>query len=95
MKKLTTTLLGASLLFTGIASASMTTYQKGNDELSTELCMAIANGDTKDVRSILQSRRLNKAKITDKLHCNDLPASEFSEKYGKNTTKMQDYLKNS
>ncbi len=95
MKKLTTVLLGASLLISGIASASVTTFEKANNDLSTELCMAIAKGKTKDLRSIMHDRRLNKSRVTKKLYCNELPAVEFSETFGKNKTKMKRFLENS
>lgn len=95
MKKLTSVIITTSLLFSGLAAASVSTYEKGNSSVSTEICMAIAEGKASTLKDIMKSYNLTSSKLNEKLHCNGMPVDQFSDAIGKSNKKIARILKNS
>ena len=95
MKKFASVIITASVLFTGMASASVTTYEKADSSLATELCVAVAEGKASTIKGIMKSYKMTPSKITDKLHCNGMPVAEFAKANGKNGKRVARVLKTS
>lgn len=92
MIKLTSVLLTTSVLMSGMANASITTFEKNDNSISTEICVAAVEGNVNQIRKFIKSPGLNKNLITKKLKCNGDSLHNFLIKHGQQSNKVAKYL---
>lgn len=92
MIKLTSVVFTTGILMSGMANASVTTFEKTDNSLSTEICVAAGEGNVRDIRSIIKSTGLNKNIIAKKVKCNGDSLDKFLGKHGQQSNKVAKFL---